>query len=190
MAKEDKAAQQPEQNAQQAEAPPKKKKTMLFIIIGLVVVLLLGGGAGAYFFFFAKPHDDQLEAEGAQGHSSQKAETKSASKSKGKDKKEEEKPGFMLPMDAFVVNLADPQAKHYIKVTITLELKDEKAKAEAEHVMPRLKNDIIMLLSSKTMEDVIPLEGKTRLRDEVAARAQAVLGDNLKDVYFVQLVIQ
>lgn len=185
MAKEDKAAQQTDQNAQQAEAAPKKKKTMLFIIIGLVVVLLLGGGAGAYFFFFAKPHDDQLDAETAQGHKTEKKTSSS------KDKKQEaEKPGFMLPMDAFVVNLADPQAKHYIKVTITLELKDEKAKAEAEHVMPRLKNDIIMLLSSKTMEDVISLEGKTRLRDEVAARAQAVLGDNLKDVYFVQLVIQ
>lgn len=187
MAKEDKAAQQAnqaDQNAQQAEAAPKKKKTLLFVIIGLVVVLLLGG-AGAYFFFFAKPHDDQLNAETAQEHKTEKK----ASSSKGK-KHEEEKPGFMLPMDAFVVNLADPQAKHYIKVTITLELKDEKAKAEAEHVMPRLKNDIIMLLSSKTMEDVIPLEGKTRLRDEVAARAQAVLGDNLKDVYFVQLVIQ
>lgn len=190
MAKEDKAAQQAnqaDQNAQQAEAAPKKKKTLLFIIIGLVAVLLLGGGIGAYFFFFAKPHDDQLDVETAQAHKTEKK----AAASKSKDKKhEEEKPGVMLPMDAFVVNLADPQAKHYIKVTITLELKDEKAKAEAEHVMPRLKNDIIMLLSSKTMEDVIPLEGKTRLRDEVAARAQAVLGDNLKDVYFVQLVIQ
>ena len=90
-----------------------------------------------------------------------------------------------------MVNLADPQARHFLKASISLELVDEDSVELVDKLKPRIRNDILMLFSSQTMEDIISQEGKVRLRDEIIARISHILGPNrLKNVYFTQFVVQ
>ncbi len=160
----------------------KKKPLLLFIIIGVVFLLLAGGGA--YFFLFSGPSDEELaqeiEAEGQKGE-----------EGKAKKKKEEISLGVMYELDPFIVNLADPKARHYVKATITLELEDDDVKEKTDKLLPKIRNDIILLLSSQTLEDVITMEGKIRLRDEIIARLTMILGKNsIRNIYFAQFVVQ
>ncbi len=156
-----------------------KKFPLLLVIIGAVV--LLAAAAGAYFFLFSTPSDEQLANEIAKDSGGTGAPETPVGM----------KVGFMMELDPFIVNLADPKARHYVKTTITLELKDEGVKSEVEKLMPRIRNDIIFLLSSQTMEDILTMDGKIQLRDEIIARLNRILGEGrLLNVYFSSLVVQ
>lgn len=190
-------AEKPQPEAQEA-ASAKKKPIILYIIIGVLSLVLLGGGGfAAYYFLIAKPHDEALQEETAQGHGDEhgKKEEKKPKK-EGKDKHEKGKEGeghkaVMVDVDPFVVNLVDPKARHYLKFAISIEVPDEAAKNTLTALMPRIKNDIIMLSSSKMMDDVILPDGKLRLKDEITSRVIAIAGsDVVTDVYIVQFVVQ
>lgn len=158
----------------------KKKPILLFIIIGVVVLLAAGGGL--FFFLYSAPSDEQIAREIAQEEAG--ATAKPA-------KKDMPDIGVTIPLNPFVVNLADPKARHFLKVTIVLEVDSDKTKEEVDKLMPAIRNDIIMLLSSQTLEDVISLEGKVRLRDGISARISRIIGGNkLLNVYFDTFVVQ
>ncbi|NDY42716.1 flagellar basal body protein FliL [Dissulfurirhabdus thermomarina] len=171
-------AKEREETTEGAGQEQAQKKSPIFLIL-LVVLALAGAGAGAYFFFFSAPSDEELAKEIAQekGALTQPRNTP--------------KVGVLMPLEPFVVNLADPRARHFLKASITLELVDDSAKDDADRLLPRIRNDIIMLLTSQTMEDVITLEGKIRLRDQLIARVNRILGQGrVKNVYFAQFVVQ
>ena len=172
MADDDKTKDQEEQK--------KKKPMLLFIIIGVVVLALCGGGA--YLFLFSGPSDQEI---------AQEIEAEQKSKSVKQARKEDVEVGVMYPLDPFVVNLADAKARHYVKATIIMELLDDDVKEQADRLLPKIRNDIILLLSSQTLEDVITMEGKIRLRDEITARVSRILGkDSVKNIYFSSFVVQ
>ncbi len=167
-----------EKEKEQGQEEEKKKKPLLmFIIIGVVVLLAAGGGA--YFLLFSGPSEEEIAKEVAQ----EQAQTDTVEAAP--------KIGVMMQLQPFVVNLADPKARHFLKTTITLELRTDKDKERAEKLLPMIRNDIILLLSSHTVEDVITMEGKIRLRDEIVARISRIIGENrLINVYFSQFVVQ
>jgi len=172
------AKKEKDKKAEGEEPKKKKSKLLLFIIIG-VVLILVAGGAAAYFFLFSQPSDKELAQQIKQEQKQQKP------------KEQGPKVGVFMPLDPFIVNLADPQASHFLKATITLELVDDSAKKEADKLLPAIRNDIIILLSSQTMDDVITTEGKMRLRDQIITRLNHILGpDKVKNVYFSQFIVQ
>lgn len=173
-------AEQEQNETTEAEAPKKKKPLILIAIVGLVLVIIIAG-LGSYLFFFKKPSKEALEKE-----------TAADVETKGDDKgKNEGKVGIMVDIEPFVVNLDDPKARHFLKIAITIEVPNEKAKEEIEKLMPKIKNEIIMVLSSKTLDDVIPVDGKVKLRDELMVRLTNILGQgHLTNVYFSQFVVQ
>ncbi len=158
----------------------KKKSPLLFIIIGVVIVLLAAGGGA--FFLLSSGGDEEIaqEIEKDQAKEPPKPELTAA-----------QEIGIIKELEPFVVNLADPQARHFLKASISLELADEESGELVDKLKPRIRNDILMLFSSQTMEDIISQEGKVRLRDEIIARISHILGPNrLKNVYFTQFVVQ
>ncbi len=166
--------------AAEATEEKKKKPVLLFIIIGVVVLLAAGGGA--FFFLYSAPSDEQVAEEIAQEEGQKETAPK---------KKDAHEIGVTIPLNPFVVNLADPKARHFLKVTIVLEVDSDATKEEVDHLMPVIRNDILMLLSSQTLEDVISLEGKIRLRDGISARVNRIIGgDKLLNVYFDTFVVQ
>lgn len=156
------------------QVPEKKSKMLLFIILGVGILVLGGGGFFAYKTFLApKP-----AAEEAAGHEKTKKESSSVI-------------GEMLVMEPFVVNLADPKGKRYLKVKIELELENKEAVDKATKASPKLRDMVIMMLTSLDFEEVMTPEGKIRVRDELMERFNEIMRpDHIKNIYFTEFVVQ
>lgn len=151
-------------------APAKKKAPIKLIVIILVALLVVGGGVAGGLYFF--------------GHKG------------GNEKKAEEKPaaplvGPLWSLDPFIVNLADNQGERYLKVVMQLELSDPAITADVEVLKPKIRDNILDLLSAKTYADLTDQVGKQRLRDEIALRVNSFLAKGkIVNVYFTEFVVQ
>jgi len=156
-----------------AEAKPKKSKKMLFIIIG-VLVLALGGG-GAAFFLMKKKHADE-EGAGADGaHAEEKHEAPAP------PKRDPKTPPTFLPLDSMVVNLADPGGNRFVQLGITLQLDDPKLAEDMKPYMPAIRNAILMLISQRTAEQMLAVEGKEDLSQDIIAEVSGIMGFDYVD---------
>jgi flagellar FliL protein len=153
-----------------AEGKP-KKKGMLFIIIGVLVVIIGGGGFFAYTKFMA-PKPAVTEEEHVK-------------------KEPEEKEGEVFALEPFLVNLSDPKGKRYLKVTVSLELPSPEAAAKAEKVVPKMRDMVIMVLTSLSFEEVMTPEGKLRVREELFERFNLIMRpERVKEIFFTDFVVQ
>lgn len=147
----------------------KKSKKNLYLIIG-IIVLALAGGVVAYF----------LLAGNKGGSHESKKEDKA-------DKKEVKT--SLIALDSFVLNLAEQG--RFLKVTIQFELVDAANQQLVTDKMPQLRDAIITLMSSKSVESVSSPEGKLQLKDELLLRANQTLGKEIfKNLYFTEFVMQ
>ncbi|MBU2539475.1 MAG: flagellar basal body-associated FliL family protein [Proteobacteria bacterium] len=163
-----------EKDTEATEQEPKKKSKMgFFIILGVGILVLGGGGFFAYTKFLGqKPAVEDVASQ----------EVK---------KEPEAVIGEMLVMDPFVVNLADPKGKRYLKVKIELELESKEAVDKATKAAPKLRDMVIMMLTSLGFEEVMTPEGKIRVRDELLERFNEIMRpDHIKNIYFTEFVVQ
>ena len=161
-----------------AEAPAAKKKPM-GMIIGIIVGLLALGGGGyyAYITYFQEKPVEEAPVEGEEGAV--------------KEVKEDVNLGVMFPLDPFIVNLAGSEGKRFLKVTISLELSTPEVHAELKENIQKVTDSILVLLSSKSFEDVYSVRGKFKLKDEVVTRVNRFLVvGHVKDAYFTEFIIQ
>jgi len=167
------ADEQEAKSVEEGAGATKKSKLMLYVILVIVVVLLAGGGFYAYTTFLApKP---QVTQDMTVVKPEQLTDTV----------------GEMFSMEPFVVNLADPQAKRYLKVTISLELESPEAVERIKKVVPKLRDMVIILLTSLTFEEVMTPEGKVQIRDELLERFNQILRpDRVRNIYFTDFVVQ
>ncbi len=99
--------------------------------------------------------------------------------------------GALWPMEPFIVNLMDNQGERYLKVVMQLEVSDQRAVAELEQLKPKLRDNVLDMLTAKTYGELMDLGGKQKLRDEVAVRLNAYLAKGkIVKVYFTDFVIQ
>jgi flagellar FliL protein len=101
-------------------------------------------------------------------------------------------PSTVLAMEPFMINLADEGGKRYLKVTISVDLREEPRKKALEERLPIARDSILLLLSSKTVKDVSTLEGKLTLRDEIRRLVARTIGapERQPVVYFTDFFIQ
>jgi len=180
---------------------PKKSKKKLFIMIGLIVVLLgvLGGGG----FFGYKWWMGKKAAAGAENATEQAADAGHGAEKKdekgGHGEKKDEKGGAtaeggggeLVSIPPLLVNLAEPQGRRYLKLALDIEVKDKAAADQLNKSMPKVKDTLLLLLSSKTYEDLGSLENKILLKKEIVERLTLVLGEQkVLRVYITEIVIQ
>lgn len=155
------------EEAKEAQEEKKGGSKKIIFLIPLVIILLAGGGGGAYFFLFAK-----------------------------KDKKEATAPlptqvGVMMDLGVFTVNLADSGVDAYARVSITIELSNEKVRQEVDRRLPIIKDAIIDVISSKTSSFVRTPEGRENLRLELIKRINTILFEGgVRNIYFTEFVVQ
>ncbi|MCM0754087.1 flagellar basal body-associated FliL family protein [Desulfovibrio aminophilus] len=162
------------------EKPKKKKGLIKWIILAVLLLALGGGGFVAYKMFLAKPPADPAQAEQAQpeGHGKE-----------GKDAKPAE--GQVVSLPVFLVNLADPLGRRYLKLAMDVEVKDEAAKAEIAKNEAKIKDALLLLLSSKTYQELSTLDAKIQLKQDIVQRLNLILGNGkVIQVYFTEMVIQ
>jgi flagellar protein FliL len=142
-------------NSAAAPAPAKSKK---LIVIGAVVALLvLVIGAAALFMV------GQSRNAGYDGESSEKAVTVV--------------PTF-LPLENMVVNLADQGGDRFAQVGITLELQDDATASLVKQYMPSIRNGILMMVSQRTADELLLVEGKEKLAADILREVTRPLGLN------------
>ena len=155
-----------------ADAKPKKSKKLLFIIIGVLVLALVGGGAA--FFLLKKKHADE-EGDGADAaHAEQKHEA-------APPKRDPKTPPTFLPLDSMVVNLADPGGNRFVQLGITLQLDEPKLAEDMKTYMPSIRNAILMLISQRTAEQMLAVEGKEDLSQDIIAEVSGIMGFDYVD---------
>ncbi len=157
-------------------APPKGKKKMIIIIAAVLVLALVGGGA---FFMMKKKAADEEAAAGEDGEETAHVEKKEKKKEKKKDDKHA-LPAF-VPLENFVVNLADRDADRYAQIGITLEVEDAKAGDTIKAYMPAIRNNILLLLSHKTSADLTQGDGKEKLARQILRVAVQPMHIELED---------
>ncbi len=117
-------------------------------------------------------------------------------------KKKEEKPkegkgapeeeSLIISLDPVVVNLRGSNARRYLKAKVSLEAKDGEIKKKLEAKSIQIKDRLISIFSSKTLEDVEGIEGQENLRREIKDTIDIVLKaeSSVLQVYFTEFVVQ
>lgn len=148
-----------------AAAPKKGKKKLLILIVAGLLVLLLAGGGAAFFMMKKAAHaaEDGDEPAAAQAHGAS-------------DKPDLKHPPTFLPLDPFVVNLADRDADRYAQIGITLEVADAKFGETLKAYMPAIRNAVLMILAQKNSTDLLDRAGKELLAAQIQRETARVMG--------------
>ena len=97
----------------------------------------------------------------------------------------------VFALKTFVVNLADPGGKRYLRVGIVLAFKEIALDRELEEKLPRVRDKILMILPSKTFDDIKTSAGKAALKAEIVNGLNSFLKQGrISDLYFEEFVVQ
>jgi flagellar FliL protein len=151
-----------------SENAPKKKgnKTLIIIIAAACIVLGAGGFVGFKLLASKGGEEEPKKVEVAEKTS-------------------------IISLDPFVLNLAD--RGRYLKVTIQFEIADNSFQEALTRKTPQIRDTIITLVSSKSLNSISSPEGKFQLKDELLFRANQIMGldkDVIKNLYFSEFVMQ
>jgi flagellar protein FliL len=123
-------------------------------ILIIVIIVVIAGGAGAFF---------------------------ALSKSHGKKTSKQPKEGLgeTVALDPeFVVNLADQEPTHYLKISITLEIEPAAgSKEKVEKATPFVRDAMVMALSKHKYKTLLTDAGKQSLKKELLTCASKPLGE-------------
>lgn len=180
-----------EEEATPAEAETEeggKKKIPLWIFIAIGAQVLIVGGLVAVLLLFMGGDSGSAEAEDPNAEPT--AAEQRVDPSKVKDPTTLIGPQFDLA--PFMVNLIDDdRGPRYLKVQVKFELESEEVLPELEGRLAQVRDELVMLFSSKRSTDVETSDGKRILKDEIFTRVNKILvTGRLKRVYFTEFLIQ
>lgn len=158
-----------EEKIETSEAPPKKSKKLLIIIVAVVLLVVLAGGAAA-FFLLKKGGDAAAEGDEV-----------AAETSKGKSKSKDRLPPVYIALDTFTVNLVPETGEQYLQVAISVEAEDPGMAEQIKIYTPRLRHEIMDILSSKKPSEVSTREGKKLLSEEIRKAINGIVELPAKD---------
>lgn len=97
--------------------------------------------------------------------------------------------GRVIPLETFIVNLAESKGRKVAKVNMELEVKGDQVLQEIEKRKAQIRDIIIIILSSKTYEDVASREGKDGLRNEIKDTINSFLVQGkISNVFFTEFI--
>ena len=152
-------------------------KKGLMILVVCFVIIALAVGAGLYVLWGKVSETAPETLEGAE-EVAEKKDVKAMVKA-------------LLSMETFVVNLADPGGKRYLRVTIALEIDDKDFVEEAKKNVPQMRDKVLLILPAKMFKDIRTSSGKDALREEIIAQLNPLLDKcKITNLYFQEFVIQ
>jgi len=148
----------------------------------IIVVVLIALGVGGYFgytmFLSGGDDNDTTEEMAGSGENGEEAPLESLE-------------GTLTPLPVFLVNLADPLGRRYLKLGLEVEVRDPEAQAALTKYEAKIKDTLLLLLSSKTYDSLQSMEAKMELKQEIADRLNQILGKgSVLRVYITEMVIQ
>ncbi len=181
-----------EQAPVEAEGGGGKKKKLIIIGAAVAVAIILGA---VVFMMMGKGDKKEAGKEGAETKTEAKAEGggHGAAAPAGKEGAAGAAgaAASFFPLDPFIVNIYDGQELRYLKVKIEMEMASPAVKAEVEARLAPIKDAILVLLSSKTMQDIQDVQGKNQLKEEImAAVNKNIPPGKIAKIYFTDFVVQ
>lgn len=156
----------PEAEDQKETQQPKSSRMKILVVIAAALVLLAGGGAGAYYKFFM------------------------VAPSGGETSQNTQEP-VIEEMDTFLVNLSDPGGKRFLKATIKVKMNSRQSGAEFRERIFEMRDLILMIFTSKEVEEITRPEDKMSLKQEImAAINRGLRKGQVQDIYFTEFLIQ
>ncbi|MHB1297427.1 MAG: flagellar basal body-associated FliL family protein [Gemmatimonadaceae bacterium] len=108
--------------------------------------------------------------------------------------------GRAIPVDAgappvvlsnIVLNPADSRGTRFLLVSVGLRLRTAMAPGEFEKRETEVRDRVLQVLSTKSVDDLVDVSRRAGFRREIAASLDSLLGTGeVRDVYFPQFVIQ
>lgn len=180
MAEEEKKEEKEEESEEKKEKSGGGSNLILIIIVVLLVLLLAIGGVVAYLMLSG---DDE---EQVQEQTQEKVE-----KRRPKRATDDLTVGPMYPLDKFTVNLLSENGSRYLVAKIDLEQDSEELTQELDKKVSLIRDIIISILSSKTVEEISTPKGKMKLKEEIKNQINKYLEDGeVKRIYFTNFIIQ
>ena len=155
-----------------AAVAEKKSGSKGMIIMALIAVIAIGAGAGGTWFFLQGQPEDEYEP--------------------ARPKKI---PTAFKELEIFTVNLQPEERGQYLQLGLTVKIRDTDVSNEIDHKMPEIRNRVLLLLTSKTANDITSLVGKQLLSSEIADEIRKsmdseMLREEILEVLFTSFVIQ
>lgn len=141
-----------------AAAPPKSKKLLLIILAVVLFVVLAVLGTIIYV--------NKQRAAAQFGDEDVRPVARQV----------EVGPPTYLPLDNMVVNLADPGGERVAQIGVTLELQNAAAVDRVKQYLPTIRSGILLLVSQRTSEDLLKIEGKEKLARDILREASDPFG--------------
>ena len=172
----------------QAPEPRSKVGSSIGKLLLVVVIALISSAGGGLMSWFLITKTMKAEANGGASEAADPATHKQDQVAEAIEK------GGALPLEPFVVNLADADAARYLRIRVSLMVDDKlaiKELSENTALQMKVRDVILQMLTVKTSKDLISEEGKARLREEIEARITGYFKHpKLVDVMFTEFVIQ
>ncbi|MDD2356689.1 MAG: flagellar basal body-associated protein FliL [Thiovulaceae bacterium] len=174
-------------------APPEGKKSSSMMLVIIIVVLILVILIGVVVTILMMGGDSKSEEKASKD--TEKTEKivgeKKAVAGGAEESRTLDKIGILYPLDTFTVNLMSENGSRYLKAQISLELSGKELTEELDAKKAVLRDKILRLLSSKSVEEVSTLKGKDQLSEQILQQLNPMLKDgSINGVYFTDFVIQ
>ena len=182
-------AEEEKKETQEESAPAEKKSSnMLMIIIIIVLFLIIIIGGVVAFLLMSDDEEAQAPQQVKEKPKAKRSSSASVSSDTSRDLSEI---GTLYPLDTFTVNLKSDSGRRYLKVTMSLELEGEELSSELDAKSAVLRDRIIRILTSKTLEEISSKKGKQKVSQQIMDTLNSMISDGkIKGIYFTEFVIQ
>ena len=153
--------------------PVKRGKKKLLVIVAAALAFALAAGGGTIVYLKKRAAHAAAAAAEAGEEGGPAATDTGAGASARPDAMN---PPTYLPLDPFVVNLADRDVDRYAQIGITLEVESSVFADQMRGYMPAIRNAILMIITRKTSKDLLGSSGKEELADEIMREAVRPMG--------------
>ena len=180
-------AEEKKEETTQEEGGKKSSKLLMIIIIVVLILLLAIGGVVAFLLM----GNDEAAASGSAPAATEAPAVSGNAPVSGNLDAPTTEVGLMYPLDTFTVNLLSESGRRYLKVELNLEIDGEELTAELDTKKPLLRDIIIRILSSKSLEEISTIKGKEKLKEQIVNDINMRLKDGkVKNIYFTDFVVQ
>ncbi|TQV86705.1 flagellar basal body-associated FliL family protein [Aliikangiella coralliicola] len=147
-----------------------------FIIIGVVAVLLIGAGVGAFLMLGGDDSKSDASAEEVEVEDKEPAQ-------------------YVGVPEAITSNIPGKRKSRTVQIKMSFMVRGDDARMTVKKHMPQLKNDVLMLVSQQSADELKTPEGRLALQQKSLETVQATLTDlvgepTVEKVLFISFVMQ
>ncbi len=172
-----------------AEEEKKSSKMLIIIIVVLFLTIIIGG----IVMFLLMGDDEEMPSNNRQTQemNAPKKHVSSGPSTQYDNSRQLNEIGILYLLDTFTVNLKSDAGRRNLKVTISLELEGEELSLELDAKSPVLRERIIRILTSKTLEEISSKKGKQKVSQQIMDALNVMISDgDIRGIYFTEFVIQ